>query len=427
MTVLKEAGKQYLSDFPSADGADQAWLKPRREAAIRAFEERGFPTRKDELWRYTNVAPLIDTAFHAPHASTATTGEGLLHGIRLVFVNGLLAPDASHVEGLPAGVTLAGVHTTLDQASELEAHVTSQPVTVENAFGDLNTAFFRDGAYLRVAAGVKVEAPIELVFVNEGDCASTVTHVRNVIVCEAGSEVQIVETHRGSAGALCNEVIEVEVASKANVEHVKVQLDSDEAFHVSSLRVRLAEDAHFGNHFVSMGGRLVRNDIEVSIEGERSNCTLNGVFLVDGKRHVDTNTLIHHRVANCTSHELYKGILADHGKGVFRGKIHVHQEAQKTDAKQSSSNLLLSDDSTINTQPNLEIYADDVRCTHGATVGQLDEDAMFYLRTRGLSEAGAKRLLTLGFVNDVVDQLPVAEVRDLLIDKVTHRLEQAGV
>ncbi|MEM7167922.1 MAG: Fe-S cluster assembly protein SufD [Planctomycetota bacterium] len=433
MTTLKEAGQKYLSDFEAAgaDG-DHAWLRPRREAAIRSFGDRGFPTRKDELWRYTNVAPLVDAPFSTPAAGAADQAKvaelGLVGGTRLVFVNGLFAAAESRLDGLPAGVTLGGLAAALASDGEkLTPHLANQGVTAEHAFGELNTAFFRDGAFLHVAAGVEVAEPIELLFIGDPASAETVAHVRNLIVCEAGSRVTFVEVHQGVAGAWCNQVTEVDVAANSNVEHVKVQLDHDDAFHVSGLRVRVAEHGHFGNHFVSMGGRLVRNDIEVSLDGEWSNATLNGVFVVDGNRHVDTNTLIQHRVPNCTSHELYKGILAEKGRGVFRGKIHVHLDAQKTDAKQSSSNLLLSDDAVINTQPNLEIYADDVRCTHGATIGQLDAEAMFYLQSRGLSAAAARRLLTLGFVNDMVDQLPVDAVRELLESKVSERLAGVGV
>lgn len=428
MTILKESGKKYLADFAAAGEASAAWLSPRRQAAMQSFGERGFPTRKDELWRYTSVAPLTDTAFRPAAGGTPRNDVGLLDGIRLVFVNGLYAPEASRTDALPSGVTLRNLGSALaEDDSRLSAHVARQEITAEHAFGELNTAFFRDGAFLHVAEGVEVAEPIELVFIGDGDCAETVAHVRNVIVCDARSRVTIVETHVGEPGAWLNQVIEVEVATGAHVEHVKVQLDDDSAFHISGLRVQIADKAHFENHFVSMGGRLVRNDIEVSLDGEHSNCTLNGVFLVDGERHVDTNTLIQHRVAHCTSHELYKGILTDQGKGVFRGKIHVHEDAQKTDAKQSSSNLLLSDDAAVNAQPNLEIYADDVRCTHGATIGQLDEEAFFYLRSRGLSPAAAKRLLTLGFVNDIVDQLPVPAVVELLEAKVSERLSRAGI
>lgn len=434
MTQAVSGSEAFLKDCARIAESDPfPWLESTRQEAVARFEKMGFPTRKTEDWRYTNVGALTQAPF--PQAASAQVDQGQLDsldlpqfaGPRLVFINGHWSEELSDGPQL-SGVRVAPLHHALTAARpELEKRLGQRNPTTPHAFGELNTALFTDGAFVHVEAGQEAQDAIQLLYLSVPTAERESCTIRNLIVVESGAKVSVVEMHAGLPGAgegLINIVTEAFVDDDGSLDHYKLCFDAESAYHVSSVRAIQGNKSHFGNHFAALGGGLIRNDVEVVIDGENSHCDLNGVFVVDGTRHVDSNTLIHHAQPHCSSDERYKGVLGDKARGVFKGKIFVHEDAQKTDAEQSSSNLLLSDDAVINAQPNLEIYADDVRCTHGATVGQISDDALFYLRARGIRTKEARRILTMAFVNDVIERFPHDDVRNHLEEKASRHLER---
>jgi Fe-S cluster assembly protein SufD len=291
-------------------------------------------------------------------------------------------------------------------------------------FVALNTALMEDGAFVRIARGVVAEEPIHLLFLTVAEEGPLVTYPRNLILADENSQATIVETYAALDGGVYfnNVVTEIIAAENAVLDHYKIQQESEGAFHIATQQVQQDRDSNFTSHSISLGGALVRNDINAVLNGTGIESTVNGLYLASGRQHVDNHTAIDHAKPHCNSHELYKGILDGHATGVFNGKIFVRPDAQKTDAKQTNQNLLLSADATINTKPQLEIFADDVRCTHGATVGQLDADAIFYLRSRGLGLEEARGLLTYAFASDILERVKVAPLRAELEKQLLSRL-----
>jgi Fe-S cluster assembly protein SufD len=296
---------------------------------------------------------------------------------------------------------------------QVEPHLAQYASYRGHAFTALNTAFLEDGAFVSIARGKVVEEPIHLLFLSTTHGEGAVCHPRSLILAGEGSQATVIESYVGTGDDVyfTNAVTEIVAGPAAVVDHYKLQRESEEAFHVATLQVQQARNSTLSSHAVTLGGALVRNEVNAVLDDEGCTCTLNGLYLAAGRQHVDNHTVIDHARPRCTSHELYKGILDGQAHGVFNGKIYVRQDAQKTDAKQTNQTLLLSEDATINTKPQLEIYADDVKCTHGATVGQLDDEALFYLRTRGIDKEAARHLLTYAFANDVISRVKVAPVR----------------
>lgn len=432
----------YLSSFArfeqSLNGQSTAPVHQIRRSAIERFGALGFPTTRDEEWRYTNVAPITRVDF-APVAEPDLGGLAAadltpfvfpgLEGTQLVFIDGHYAADLSRAGQLPAGAVLTSLAQVLEeQPAEVGAHLARCADSERESFTALNTAFVRDGAFIHLPRNAVVEQPIHLLFVSTRRREPTVSHPRVLLVAESGSQVTLVESYVGlqEAQYFTNAVTEIVAGEGAIVDHYKIQRESAEAFHVSDLRVRQGRDVQFRSTCFTLGGRLTRNHAHTALEGEGIDSTLNGLYLVSGRQHVDNHTLIEHIQPNCSSHEYYKGILDGRSTGVFRGQILVHQAAQKTDAYQANRNLLLCDDADINSQPQLEIYADDVKCSHGSTVGQLDPDAIFYLRSRGIGQAEAARVLTRAFAGELVERVRVDAVREQLDRLVTHQLAQMG-
>ena len=410
-----------------------------REDAFRCFSRLGFPTTRIEEWRFTNVAPIAETVFQTPPAGGGLDREVLdaLHlprsgGPEIVFVNGRFSSELSDGSGLPTGVrvrslaALAGggaggpgaAAARLGRLARFENH----------AFTALNTAFLQDGAVIEVDGGVVFEPPIHLIFVSSSAGTPALSQPRVLLVAGDDSEVRVVESHAGVGDApwLSNAVTEVSVGDDAVVDHYTVVRQADTAFHVGNLAVRVGRAGNFSSHAITAGGAIVRNEAEVVLGGEGGECTLNGLYLADGRQLVDNQTIIDHSMPHCNSHELYKGILDGRSRAVFNGRIIVRLDAQKTDAKQSNKALLLSEDAQITTKPQLEIFADDVKCTHGATVGQLDPDALFYLRSRALSEAQARRLLIHAFAADLLGHVKVEAIRRQLDALLLERLPMSG-
>lgn len=397
------------------------WLAINRREGFDRFSRLGFPSTKLEDWRFTNVAAITKTSFaiaadsRTEHAIAAITESGLGdETYRLVFINGQLAADLSSLCELPEGVFVHSLSRFIDSHPGVcEEYFGKALKTETSSFTSLNTGLFRDGAAIHVADGVKLNKPVHLIFFTDSSSDPVSVFPRNLIVIGDESRLQVIESHIGSAGQayLANGVTEVFLGQSAEVDHYKLQNDSIAAYHVASTHVVQAASSQYRNHYFAFGGSISRNEINCFHTGEHVETILNGLYMVSGNQLADCRTRIDHAMPNCESHEMYKGILDNSARGVFNGKIHVHPDAQKTDAKQSNQALLLSDDAVIDTKPELEIYADDVRCTHGATVGELDETALFYLRSRGVPIDLARKILIFAFANDVVQGLNVEPLK----------------
>lgn len=396
-------------------------LRRVRKAALERFAYLGFPTTKNEDWKYTNLAPYLKTPYEpapaeAPGAWNLEGADGPL----LAFVNGRFAPELSRWEGV-RGLKVAGLRESIAAA---ESHVARYAAFETNAMVALNTALFEDGAFIEIADAAVIEQPIQLLFLTRGGGKSLMTFPRNLIVAGRDSQAQIVEVYCGDGGAayFTDTVTELIAGDGAVLDHYKFQEERDAALHFGMLAVRQGESSNFTSHNLALGGALARNEITVLLDGEGAECTLNGLYVTAGRQHIDNYTTLDHAKPHSTSRELYKGILDGKSQGVFHGRIIVRPEAQKTDAIQRNKNLLLSAEAVINTKPQLEIYADDVRCTHGATVGQVDQEAVFYLRSRGIALAEARSLLTYAFTSDVIENIKVEALRSRLAEAVLRRL-----
>lgn len=378
-----------------------------RLAARERFASTPLPTTRTEDWRFTNIAPMVETNFTLPGELSIDDPAAIRDDLtRLFFVNGRFA---SVLSSPGQGSTLGdGDISALGQIVDLR----------DNPFAALNTAFLADGAVITVPDGTAISKPIEIVYLSATQGKSSVTHPRTLITVGRNAQVTVVERYLGHGNYFSNAVTEIAVGEGAVVDHVKVQSESDSAYHIATTQIVMAAKANFTTHNLSLGGALVRNEVRVRFDGEHAEATVNGLYLANANRHVDNFTVIDHAKPNCASHEVYKGVLADRAHGVFNGKIFVRKDAQKTDAKQTNKVLLLSDDATINTKPQLEIFADDVKCTHGATIGQLDATQMFYLRSRGIPLEQARRLLTFAFANDIVNRVKIESIRAELEDRI---------
>jgi Fe-S cluster assembly protein SufD len=430
MLEIMEDKQTYLADFSRFEKnlpvGGRAWLHPIRSAAIDRFAELGFPTLDDEEWRFTNLSPLTRVPFQATtrfdlDAAAARKLDELLvragPGSRLVFVNGRYAAALSRPGRLPEGVVAGSLAAALERTPEqVKPHLARYALFQESTFVALNTAFLRDGAFVSIPKGKVIEEPIHLVFVATPEAKPTVAHPRSLILAGVNSQATVVESYLGLEEGVyfTNAVTEIVTAENAILDHYKVQQEGRQAFHISTTQLQQGRASNFRSHAITLGGGLVRNDINAFLGAPGSECTLNGLYLASGRQHVDNHTRIDHAQPHCTSHELYKGILDGQAHGVFNGKIYVHQDAQKTDAKQTNKTLLLSEDAVINTKPQLEIFADDVKCTHGATIGQLAGEAIFYLRSRGIGREQARSLLTFAFANDIIGRIHVAPIRTRL-------------
>jgi Fe-S cluster assembly protein SufD len=374
MIAVAEQTGQWLAEF-TRQSAVAPWMQQLREDAFQRFAELGFPTTHDEDWRFTNVAPIARARF--VHATSVP-----------------LITDA------PAGPEPNLSETYLGKLASFR----------ENAFVALNTAFLQDVVVIQVPRGAMLEKPIRIDYTG---IESAHTAPRTLIVVGADAHCTIVESYSGTGSYFTNAVTEIVAGDRAVVDHYKVQRESPAAFHVATSQAQLGRSANFSSHSISLGGALVRNDVNVVLS-EGTEATLNGLYIVNGTQHVDNHTSIDHAKPHGTSHELYKGILDDRSSAVFNGRIIVRKDAQKTDSKQTNKNLVLSDDAVIDTKPELQILADDVRCTHGATIGQLDAESMFYLQSRGIGKQQARSLLTYAFAQDVIDRIQVPDLREQL-------------
>jgi len=435
---------RYVAEFERLQQArvadEPAWLRTIREQALARFTALGFPTTRQEEWRFTNVSPIADRVFRlAAGSEDRVDSENLApfrfaaaEPVEIVFMNGRFAPALSSLDALPAGVSVRSLADVLsDDPDRIVPHFGRHAAFEDQPFVALNTAFASDGAVVETTPDVVVTRPIHILFVAAR--GGEVSYPRVLVLAGRNSQLQIVESHVGvrangrhgragirdqgsGAPSFTDAVSEIVLGDGAVVDHYRVQREATDSFHVSTTQVRLAHSSTFSSHAFSFGGAIVRNDVNVLLAGEGGDCTLNGLYLAGGSQLVDNHTVIDHAQPHCGSHEIYKGILDGRARAVFNGKILVRPDAQKTDAKQTNKTLLLSDDAQINTKPQLQIFANDVKCTHGATIGQLSADALFYLQARGIDRATAQQMLVRAFAGDITGRVKIGALREHLDD-----------
>jgi Fe-S cluster assembly protein SufD len=433
MTEKTDRKDWYLARFAdfehSLNGEAATPVHAARQQAISRFDELGFPTGRDEEWRYTSIVELLREDFAPVYAGVDMPSEIeslLVAGLDshvLVFVDGHYASALSRVGDLPAGVRIESLAARLKEGEMVDG-LGSVVADAEDAFSALNSAFLSDGALVKVGAGIELDKPVQLLFV--ANRARAVANPRVLVQVEKNARATVIESYVSltSEAHWTNSVAEISVGENAHIDHYRIQDENAAAYHIAALHVREQRASNFRSTCITLGGQLTRNHVHTQLVGEGIDSTLNGLYMTEGKQHVDNHTLIEHTQPHCQSHEFYKGVLADDSTAVFRGQILVHQAAQKTDAYQANRNLLLSSRAEINTKPQLEIYADDVKCSHGATIGQLDEDAIFYLRSRGIGRENARRVLTRAFAGEVVERVQVEALRQELEELVGRRLER---
>jgi len=423
---------EKLQGFPQNGSPD--WLKQIRHDGAKLLEVTPLPHTKMEEWRHTNIAPINNTDY------TPLTGP-TDHGVtdfdlaqwsfqdqgwpELVIIDGYIAPDFCSVKGLPVGCAAMSLDDAAEgDASEVVAKHLNRYLQARSAYTALNSATIQDGVFVHVQKNTALEHPLHLLFVTSKRGAETAANVRNLIVMEASAQAQVIEIHvslTDDTNYLNNNVTEVVLEPNARIEHYKIVQEGDAGNHLSTTEVHQDRDSYYGAFGFSFDGQIVRNQICTRLDGENAECNLVGLYLNDRDRLLDNALEITHVVPHCRSRILYKGILGDKSKAVFAGRVHVHQEAQQTDSDQLSNNLLLSDSATIDTKPQLEIYADDVKCTHGATIGSPPEEVVFYFRTRGIAEDMAQAMLTYGFADEIVDEVEVGPLTERLNDHIYEK------
>ncbi|TAK98391.1 MAG: Fe-S cluster assembly protein SufD [Verrucomicrobia bacterium] len=424
---------EKFSRFETPAGQPQ-WLLPLRKAGLARFAELGLPTLQHEDWRFTNIAAIARLPFSPVFdPANGVTADALKDfafaqqtGSRLVFVNGHFAPKLSSVKNLPAGVKAGSLAAALaSDAAFLEKHLGKYAASADNGFGALNQAFFLDGGFVHVPAGKIVEEPIQFVYVSTTKHSGATFHPRNLVIAEANSQVTILESYvsLGGSGYFTNAVTELFAGDNARLEFVKFQDESADAFHMAAFHCEFGRASNVNVHSFALGAKLSRNNIRAKLAGEGLECILNGLYLTRDEQLADHHMIVEHAQPHCASHEYFNGILDDKSRGVFHGRILVRPIAQKTDAKQTNKNLLLSDDAGADTKPQLEIYADDVKCTHGATIGQLNDESIFYLRSRGISPETARRMLIHAFAGEIIERIQHEPAREELDKLVWARLE----
>jgi Fe-S cluster assembly protein SufD len=418
----------FFEGFRADPAFGPAALTEARQSAFARVRDRGFPTPRDEEWRFTNVAPALAPAYVRPSAGAPSReaiaaygfGDAVAH--QAVLVNGRLDTELSWLDRLPKGLTVCGFGEALAAGRlSLDELFVAVPPT---QFAELNTACFEGGVFIDVADAAVVTEPLHVLSIVTTGADPVFIAPRIVVRVGERAQASLVESHAslGDGTALTVPVADVRVGPGGVLRHVKLGRESSAVFHLAATTIDVARGGVYDSRAVTLGGRLVRNDIVATLSGEGGECTLDGLYVADGASLVDTHTTIDHAQAHCPSHEVYKGILSGAAQAVFNGKIIVRPGAQKTDAKQTNKALLLSDDARINTKPQLEIFADDVRCTHGAAIGQLDEDALFYLRARGVAALDARNMLIHAFAGEVIDEIDIPAVRETAMHLMERKL-----
>jgi Fe-S cluster assembly protein SufD len=440
MTVtLSAAADRYVAEFTKVESrasAAPAWLVSARQEAMARFTAAGFPTTRQEEWRFTSVAEIAETPFTlAAHDAAVDTNQVRAleiceaHRHLLVFVNGRFQPDLSSVAGLPAGVVIGNLRAALSSHETVVARHFGRPTaTARTPLAWLNTAFADDGAFIYVPRDVQMDEPVQLLYLSAPNGTPMVSYPRTLVVVERGARLSLVETYGGTPGSRywTDAVTEIITHENARVDAYRVQRESEQAFHTAATYSEQGRDSTVTIHPVVFGAALSRHDIVTRLGGPNGHCTINGLYILDGAQHADHHTTIDHAEPHCESHEYMNGVLDGRSRGVFNGRIIVRPGAQRTDSKQTNNNLVLSEHARADSQPQLEIYADDVKCTHGATLGPIDPRAMFYLTSRGISAAEARSLLTYGFGAEIIDRMEIAPLQAQLDRMIRQRVLGSG-
>ena len=435
---VEQFPSRYVAEYQNINaflpGQSLPWLQSLRSNAFKHFSAKGFPSVRDEEWRYTNVS-AIEKKLFSP--SLPETGENAVDSAwlkqyqvedawTLVLVNGRYSPQLSMLEGLPEDISVLSMADALEQqAEQVEQYLAQAVANDEHSFVAFNTAWFSDGLFVHVPAKKTLEKPLQLLHVVTQ--ADYLASTRNLIVIEAMAEAKIIETFAGRDCAyLSAAVTEIFVEDNAGLTLYKLQLESEKAYHFGGTYVKQAQNSRFKHHNFAFGGLLARNDIHTDLD-VASECDLNGLYLGRKRQHFDNHTRVNHLKPHAVSRELYKGVLDQRAKGVFQGRVIVAEDAQKTDSEMNNHNILLSDDAEADTKPQLEIYADDVKCAHGVTVGQLDEESIFYLQSRCVDEETARNMLIFAFANEMVNKVDIKGLHDRVLAQLLQRFPQQGV
>ena len=438
MNKLLDIKDWYVSNFGEFEkrlnGGKSKEIHHIRKEALNRFGQLEFPTQKDEEWKYTNISPLLKHNF-IPSNDKVPVGKDIIKSklfdemgqSLIVFVNGQFTDEHSNINNLPDGVIAGSLSEALKSNSPLiEKHFTKYAHHQNNIFTALSTAYTDDGAFIYVPKGVIVEDPIHVIYITSSDDNKIIVQPRNLFIAGKNSQVTIIEHYVSTEESIyfTNAVTEIVAYENSVVDHIKLQEESINAFHIARMEVNQERNSYFSSHLISVGGELTRNDFNSRFNDEGSECTLNGLYMIEGNQLFDAHTLIDHAMPLCNSHEHYKGILNDKSRGVFNGKVIVRPDAQKTNAFQENNNILLSNNALVNTKPQLEIFADDVKCSHGATIGQLDEEARFYLKSRGIGEEASRAILLHAFASDVITSIKTESLRNYLEKIITERFNQ---
>jgi len=437
MTMEANSVQSFINQFGEVrgrlPGGDFDWLAKARAAGLARFEELGVPTPRLETWKYTRLPDLAAEGFRAVGFEDGQTSVDFVPSLfgekvdapRLVFVNGFLRTEMSRLDNLPEGISVEPLAVALERdPAFVEGRLADADVEADRSFSALNMAMMDSGTVLRAGRGVVSDVPIEIVYMNGGTGEPLARHPRNLFFLEEGADVTIIMHHSGlgTGGYLTNSVSDVDVADGAWLRRYVIQDENLDAIHLSTMNATVGRDATFETFTLAIGGRLSRNDVRVRLEGEGGHASLNGAYMMRGREHCDNTTLVEHLVPHTSCSEVFKGVLDDESRGVFQGRIVVHKDAQHTDGHQLSKSLLLSDKAEMDAKPELEIYADDVKCSHGATTGQIDEAALFYLRSRGVPDALARNLLIQSFLAEAVEAITDTAVGRAITDLIVHRL-----
>ena len=421
-TEIVTTENSFAAAFEAQPKTKASWLERVRQNAMTQFSEAGFPTTHDEEWKYTNVAPIAKKSWRINQAETANIDVTSLRlpentAAELIFVNGKLQTE-SHADSFVATSLQAAVDDER-YSTNIREQLARHADSIANPFTALNTAFINGGAFIYVPKGIVLSDPIHLLFETN---AETATFPRVLVIAGENSSFTLVESYSGEGSYFNNGVVEIVLKDGARVEHFKVQRESADAYHVATTVADLSSNSGYDTTTITFGAQLSRHDIRVVMDHEGAECRVDGLYLVTDSQHADTHSVIDHRKPQCTSHQLYKGILDGKSRAVFNGKIFVRHDAQKTDAMQTNKNLLLSNEARVDTKPQLEILADDVKCAHGAAVGQIDAEELFYLETRGIHPDLGRNLLTYGFAEEVITKIKIDSIREKLDEAVLHRL-----
>jgi Fe-S cluster assembly protein SufD len=411
---------QSKNDVLNSNGFEGVLADELKIKALKVLETLDFPTSRDEAWKYTRLGKISNKKFTVQPAELADVSAYKMvdNAYNLVFINGFLSKEHSDSTAL-AGVELMTVD--LAQMSDFKSHVGKNIPLEGEIFNALNTAYATGGVCVKILANTVLEKPIQLIHIQTGE--RVISNVRHVIVCEKNAQAEIIQGYfsKDATETFSNIVTEVFVGENSHLAIQKIQYEGDTCYQIATEQVSQERNATFTINTITLNGALVRNNLNIAVDGKNGVSNLNGAYLLKDKQHIDNHTIVDHKVPHCESHELYKGVMDEKSTAVFNGKVFVRKDAQKINAFQSNANVLLSDDATVNSKPELEIYADDVKCSHGSTTGQLDEEAVFYLRSRGISELSARKLIVSAFINDVIEKIENEDLKKYVFKLLNER------